>query len=171
MALVCSQCGVDMPPPQPPARINRRWNGMLMCSRECEHAAGSRSICGAWCGCTGYAIKRRLLREHRVQMRIMDSVIHYHDLEQEVSRLRKQQGSTSAGKQNVGKKGGGKGKGARNPHPLDGKLRTNVNGEPLCFNFSIKGCPNAKAGARCKNGWHLCAEPGCLKAHGMCDHS
>ena len=34
--------------------------------------------------CSGYAIKRRLLREHRVQMRIMDSVIRYRDLEEEV---------------------------------------------------------------------------------------
>ena len=86
MARVCSQCGVEMPPSSP-ARINKFVNGMLMCSRECGHAAGSRSICGAWCGCTGYTIKRRLLRKSRVQMRIMDSVIRYHDLEEEVDDL------------------------------------------------------------------------------------
>ena len=87
MALVCSQCGVDMPPPQPPARINRRWNGMLMCSRECEHAAGSRDICGAWCGCTGYSIKRRLLRNHRAAMRIMDELIVQNELDAELEEL------------------------------------------------------------------------------------
>ena len=32
--------------------------------------------------CGGYAIKRRLLREHRVQMRVMDNVIRHHDLEE-----------------------------------------------------------------------------------------
>ena len=31
--------------------------------------------------CSGYAIKRRLLREHRVQMRVMDNVIRQHKLE------------------------------------------------------------------------------------------
>ena len=54
---------------------------MVMCSRECGHAAGDRSACGVWCPCTAYAIKRRLLRQHRVQMRVMDDVIRQHRLE------------------------------------------------------------------------------------------
>jgi hypothetical protein len=33
-------------------------------------------------GCTGYAKKRRLLREHRIEMRIMTNVIHEHDLDE-----------------------------------------------------------------------------------------
>ena len=96
MALVCSQCGVDMPPPQRPARINRRWNGMLMCSRECEHAAGSRDLCGAWCGCTGYSIKRRLLRNHRAAMRVMDELICQCDLDgEQEDRLVEETGNTN----------------------------------------------------------------------------
>ena len=83
MALVCSQCGVEMPS----ARIKRHWNCMLMCSRECEHAAGSRDICGAWCGCTGYSIKLRLLRNYRAAMRIMDELIVQNELDAELEEL------------------------------------------------------------------------------------
>ena len=54
---------------------------MVMCSRECGHAAGDRSACGAWCPCTAYAIKRRLLRQHRVQMRVVEDVLRQHGLE------------------------------------------------------------------------------------------
>ena len=32
-------------------------------------------MCGRNCGCTGFAKKRRLLRKHRVQMRIMEQMI------------------------------------------------------------------------------------------------
>ena len=47
-----------------------------ICSRECEHAAGDRFDYLRWnCECTDYAKKRRLLREHRVNMRVMDDVI------------------------------------------------------------------------------------------------
>ena len=86
MAPVCSQCGGEVPP-LPPAPIRWFFDGMLMCSMECVHAAGDRSNCGAWCECTGYAIKRGLLREHRVQMRVMDNVIRDHDLEEEAEDL------------------------------------------------------------------------------------
>ena len=34
------------------------------------------------CGCTRYAKKRRALREHRIEMRIMTDVIHEHDLDE-----------------------------------------------------------------------------------------
>ena len=72
MALVCSRCAR----PMPTGRANGRYLGQWMCSRECEHAAGDRSGCLRWnCGCTDYAKKRRLLREHRVNMRVMDDVI------------------------------------------------------------------------------------------------
>jgi hypothetical protein len=36
------------------------------------------------CGCTRYAKKRRLLRRHRVQMRIMDEIIADHGLDEEL---------------------------------------------------------------------------------------
>ena len=72
MALVCSQCAR----PMPTGRANSRYLGQWMCSRECGHVAGDRSACLRWnCGCTDYAKKRRLLREHRVNMRVMDDVI------------------------------------------------------------------------------------------------
>jgi len=68
-------------------------------------------------------------------------------------------------------KGKGKGKARgkeKNTSPsMQGKVRTTSAGEPLCFNFNTKGCPNAEDGARCKNGWHTCAEPGCGKPHAM----
>ena len=60
---------------------------MRMCSDKCMHAAGSRSNCGPWCECTGYAIKRRMLREHRVLMRCMDALIVEHGLEAELDAL------------------------------------------------------------------------------------
>ena len=49
------------------------------------HAAGDHSACLGWdCGCTGYAKKRRLLRDHRTQMRIMQDIIDDHDLASEL---------------------------------------------------------------------------------------
>ena len=80
MALVCSQCGVQLPAP-PAGQFNKRYLGQWVCSSECGHAAGDRSTCGAWCPCTAYAIKRRLLRQHRVQMRVMKDVLRDHGLE------------------------------------------------------------------------------------------
>ena len=70
-------------------------------------------------------------------------------------------------------KGQGKGKGKEsfNFRALDGKCKTTSAGEPICFNFNLRGCPNAAAGARCPRGWHVCAEPGCQKAHPMSSHS
>ena len=69
-------------------------------------------------------------------------------------------------------KGQGKGKGKdSNMRALDGKCKTNAAGEPICFNFNLRGCPNAAAGARCPRGWHVCAEPGCQKAHPLTSHS
>ena len=67
---VCAQCGKEV------TTNPKYWIGKPYCTRECRHAAGDRSACLGWdCGCTKYAKKRRLLREHRNQMRIMDSLI------------------------------------------------------------------------------------------------
>ena len=85
MAVVCcSQCGVEVP-----LRADLRYflDGLRMCSDKCMHAAGSRSNCGPWCECTAYAIKRRMLREHRVLMRCMDALIVEHGLEAELDAL------------------------------------------------------------------------------------
>ena len=76
-------------------------------------------------------------------------------------------GKAKRQRNNKGTKGGGKGKANVS---MTGKTRTHTNGEPLCFNFNTRGCPNAKPGMKCKNGWHFCAEPGCGKAHAMKDN-
>ena len=53
------------------------YNDQWMCSRECLHAAGDRTGCLVWdCPCTHYAKRRRCLRQHRAQMRIMDNFIN-----------------------------------------------------------------------------------------------
>ena len=87
-AVCCSQCGVEVPAQ---ARLRLFFEGMRMCSMECMHAAGDRSNCGPWCACTGHAIKRRLLREHREQMRVMDHVICQNELDAAVEDLMIQQ--------------------------------------------------------------------------------
>ena len=81
----------------PTGRANGRYLGQWMCSRECEHAAGDRSGCLRWnCGCTDYAKKRRLLREHRVNMRVMDDVILENGLDEELKdRLVRETGNTN----------------------------------------------------------------------------
>ena len=95
MALVCSQCARPMPAAT--ARFNRRYLGQWVCSRECGHAAGDRSGCPGWnCGCTGYAKRRRWLRDHRVNMRIMDDLIWDNGLEDELEdRLVQETGNTN----------------------------------------------------------------------------
>jgi len=56
-----------------------------------------------------------------------------------------------------GKKGANKGKGrgkgeGRGPAELEGKLKALPNGDPICFNFTLRHCPFAKAGQRCGRG-------------------
>jgi hypothetical protein len=64
----------------------------------------------------------------------------------------------------------GRGKDRGNHGNLDGKCKQTSSGEPICFNFNLRGCPNASAGAKCPRGWHLCAEPGCQKSHPLSEH-
>jgi hypothetical protein len=76
---VCGHCGR----PESPER-GCFWRDVWYCSDVCRHAAGDRSGCGGWdCGCTQYAKKRRLLCNHRVQMRVMQDLIDDHDLQSE----------------------------------------------------------------------------------------
>ena len=69
------------------------WQGRWYCSNRCSHDAGDRSACLGWdCGCTNYAKKRRMLREHREQMRVMEMYIEDRDeyedaLDQEMGSL------------------------------------------------------------------------------------
>ena len=59
----------------------------------------SRLSCGEfYCsyGCTAYAKKRRLLRQHRENMRVMDNLIQEHGLDQELEdRLIDETGNTN----------------------------------------------------------------------------
>ena len=85
MAVVhCSQCGAELPLQ---AELRFFLDDRRMCNFKCMHAAGCRSHCGPGCGCTAYAIKRRMLREHRVLMRCMDALIVEHGLEAELDAL------------------------------------------------------------------------------------
>jgi hypothetical protein len=57
------------------------------CSQRCMHDAGDQTSCDKWCGCTSYSKKRRRLREHRAEMRIIQEVIEAYGLEDEVQDL------------------------------------------------------------------------------------
>ncbi len=83
MAHACPHCGVHVPMPPGPETL--RYRGQWRCSKECAHAAGDRSACHGWdCGCTRYAKKRRLLKAHRVNMRIMEDLIYENALGEEL---------------------------------------------------------------------------------------
>ena len=84
MAELCGQCGSKLPS-EP--NIKYFIDGKQLCNFKCLHDAGSRAHCGPGCGCTAYAIKRRMLREHRELLRCMETVIDEHDLYQELDAL------------------------------------------------------------------------------------
>ena len=78
-----------------------------------------------------------------------------------------------------GSKGKGPGKGGTKrgrdpnvPQSLIGKAMETPGGERLCWAFNLpSGCEGAKPGEKCPRRWHLCAEPGCAKAHSVLQHS
>ena len=85
MAVVpCSQCGAELPLQ---ADLRYFLGDRRMCDFKCMHAAGCRSHCGPGCGCTSYAIKRRMLREHRELMRCMETIIAENGLDEELNEL------------------------------------------------------------------------------------
>ena len=85
MAVVpCSQCGAELPLQ---AELRYFLDDRRMCDFKCMHAAGCRSHCGPGCGCTSYAIKRRMLREHRELMRCMETIIAENGLDEELNEL------------------------------------------------------------------------------------
>jgi hypothetical protein len=56
-------------------------------SPQCLHDAGYHRICSrsdVVCGCSRYAKKRRLLRNHRTNMRVMDMIIRRNGSEEEL---------------------------------------------------------------------------------------
>jgi len=77
-----------------------------------------------------------------------------------------------------GSKGGGKGKSKKGggkkqfrvkqaPKELQGKTLQTLSGDNICYAFNLGGCADAAPGERCPRGWHICAQPGCGKPHGM----
>ena len=80
----CSQCGADLPLEAP---LRYFYDDKRMCNLKCMHDAGSRAHCRPGCGCTAYAFKRRMLREHRHVMRCMQVIINKHRLKQELTEL------------------------------------------------------------------------------------
>ena len=81
MARVCSRCSVTSPV------SGYWWQDRWFCSLNCSHAAGDRTACHQDCGCTSYARKRRLLRDHRACMRAMEELIDQHGLSDELDDL------------------------------------------------------------------------------------
>ena len=80
----CSQCGADLPLEAP---LRFFLGDRRMCNLKCMHAAGDRSHCGRYCGCTAYAVKRRMLREHRELMRCMETIIVENGLDEDLDEL------------------------------------------------------------------------------------
>ena len=77
--MLCGQCR------KPITRLHQ-WNHVNYCSQKCGHDAGDRSCCRRGCGCTGFAIKRRQLRQHRQAMRVMEQMIEDYDLDELLER-------------------------------------------------------------------------------------
>ena len=75
----------DRPAPPPPVVCGKchgpiehpfEFRGVDYCCMQCCHDAGDRRHCiRGFCGCTGFAIKRRQLREHRQKMRVLERLI------------------------------------------------------------------------------------------------
>ena len=80
----CSQCGADLPLEAP---LRYFYDDKRMCNLKCMHDAGSRAHCGPGCGCTAYALKRRMLREHRQLMRCMQVIVSKNRLHEELTEL------------------------------------------------------------------------------------
>ena len=68
---------------------------------------------------------------------------------------------------------GANGKGSKSvPAALrGGKLSTN-SGQPVCYNYNLGGCSDARPGQSCWRGFHLCSAPKCKdrRNHGLQDH-
>jgi hypothetical protein len=90
-----SQLGeLDRPAPPPPVVCGKcqgpvehpfEFRDVVYCCMMCCHDAGDRRHCRrGCCGCTGFAIKRRQLREHRQRMRAMEHLIVGNGLEDEL---------------------------------------------------------------------------------------
>ena len=68
------------------------------------------------------------------------------------------------------KRGGKAKRGPRMPPELVGMAYMTDRDEPICFAYNLDGCDKADSGERCPRGLHVCARPGCFKAHSQKDH-
>ena len=84
MAVHCIQCGKELPAYE---ELRVYLDGKRVCNFKCLHDAGSCAHCGPDCGCTAYAIKRRMLREHRELLRCMECIISENNLHEELDAL------------------------------------------------------------------------------------
>ena len=67
------------------------FEDVLYCSKECCHAAGDRSNCFGWnCGCTKYAKKRRLLNDHRKEMRFLQDFLEARGMDRDYERAHRE---------------------------------------------------------------------------------
>jgi len=83
---LCAKC-------QGPIEHPFEFRGVDYCCMQCCHDAGDRRHCiRGSCGCTGFAIKRRQLREHRQRMRVMWQVIVASGLEDELDEAMEEDG-------------------------------------------------------------------------------
>ena len=91
------------PPPQPalcgkcqgPIEHPFEFRDVDYCCMQCCHDAGDYRYCiriRGGCGCTGFAIKRRQLREHRQQMRVLWQKIIDRGLEYELEDAMEEDG-------------------------------------------------------------------------------
>ena len=65
-----------------------------------------------------------------------------------------------------------KGRGPNVPKDLVGKSLETTDGRRICWPYNLAtGCSEAHPGGQCSRGVHVCAEPGCGKAHSLQNHS
>ena len=65
-----------------------------------------------------------------------------------------------------------KGRGPNVPRDLVGKSLETADGRRICWPYNLStGCTDATPGGQCSRGVHVCAEPGCGKAHSLQNHS
>ena len=84
--VVCGKCHGPIEDPF-------KFRDVVYCCMQCCHDAGDRRHCRRGvCGCTGFAIKRRQLREHRQKMRVMEDLIVAGNLEDELEVLMEEGG-------------------------------------------------------------------------------
>jgi hypothetical protein len=102
LAIITEMMERAFPAPPPPVVCGKchgpiedpfKFRGVDYCCMQCCHDAGDRRHCRRGvCGCTGFAIKRRQLREHRQKMRVLERLIVDNGLEDELEEAMEEDG-------------------------------------------------------------------------------